>query len=153
MPSTDRARRWVAILLAVYAALVMLVAAIPRPIQTGLTPRIRGVLAWLHRHGLRDWIDYEFVEYALHVVVFVPLGILAVVAFGRRLTALAIVIGLGVCAVVEIGSANLSSDPSPSFVDLLLNTAGVLVGAVVGYLAVPTTGRRQAAVAARRSRM
>lgn len=132
MPSIDRARRWVAILLAIYAALVMLVAAIPRPIQTGLTPRIRGVLAWMHRHGLRDWIDYEFVEYALHVVLFVPLGILLAVALGRRLVWLAVLTGLGAGVLGELWTSRFA-DEAPSPVDLMLNAAGAIVGVAFGY--------------------
>lgn len=103
------------------------------------------MLAFLHRHGLRDWIDYEFVEYALHVVLFVPLGILAVVAIGRRLAWLAVILGLGACAAAEIASATFSSDTSPSSVDFMLNTAGMLVGAVIGFAASrPTTSRTRA---------
>lgn len=99
------------------------------------------MLAFLHRHGLRDWIDYEFVEYALHVVLFIPLGILAVVAIGRRLAWLAVLLGLGVCAVTEVASATFSSDTSPSLADFILNAAGMLVGAVIGFVASrPTAG-------------
>ena len=136
MTPSARAHRWAAILLAVYAALVVVVSVVPRPIDRGLTPWFRGVLATLHRYGFPGRIDYEFVELASHVALFLPIGVLAVVALGRRLAWLAVLIGLGISALVEFGQSMLMSDHPLSRLDLLLNVVGTVVGAAIGYWAL-----------------
>jgi len=145
MTPSARAHRWAAILLAVYAALVAVVSLVPRPIDRGPTPWIRGVLATLHRYGLPGWIDYAFIELASHVVLFLPIGILAVVALGRRLAWLAVLIGFGISALVESGQSMLIADHSSSWLDPFLNTAGTVVGGAIGYWAL-TPGASTAGV-------
>ena len=61
-------------------------------------------------------------------MLFVPLGILMVVALGRRLTWLAVLAGLALGALVEFGSARAAGEPL-SWLDLLLNAVGAVVGA------------------------
>ena len=134
MAPTVRARGWAALILVLYAALVVVAFVIPRPIDRGFTPWLRGVVAQLRRHVAPSWFDYEFVELASHAVLFVPIGILMVVALGRRLTWLAVLAGLGVSALVELGSSRAAGEPL-SWLDLLLNAVGAIVGVAVGYWA------------------
>ena len=110
MTAPDRARRWVALILVIYSVIAVFVGVVPRPIDRGVTPWIRGQLAYLHRHGLREWFDYDFVEYAAHVALFVPFGILAVVAVGRRLAWLAVLAGIAVSVLVEVGPSMSGPD-------------------------------------------
>lgn len=144
MTPPDRGRRWALFLLGVYATFGAIIALVPRPIDRGFTPWVRGVLSYLHRHGLAGRIDYDFVEYASHVVLFAPFGILAVVAFGRRMSWLAVLVSLGACALVEFAPSLWIDDHSPSAVDLSLNVVGALGGALVGYWAAPSRPRRRA---------
>ncbi|WP_448809198.1 VanZ family protein [Agromyces bauzanensis] len=137
MTPPDRGRPWALFVLAVYATLGAIVALVPRPIDRGFTPWVRGTLAFLREHGLAGWITYDLVEYASHVVLFVPFGILAAVAFGRRLAWLAVLLALGVSALVEFAPSLWIEDHSPSPVDLLLNIIGAVGGVVVGYWAAP----------------
>ena len=132
MAPTVRARGWAALILVLYAALVAVVFVIPRPIDRGFTPWLRGVVAQVQAHVAPSWFDYEFVELAAHAVLFVPLGILMVVALGRRLTWLAVLAGVGLGALVEFWSAREAAEPA-SWLDLLLNTDGVVVGSAIGY--------------------
>lgn len=127
-------------MLAAYALPALVVAFVPRPMDDGVTPWARGVLALLHRRGLAGWMTYEVVESALHVAAFVPIGILAVVALGRRLTWLAVVASLGLCALVESATAAAFGEP-PSAADLVLNAVGVLCGAAIGYWALAPYAR------------
>ena len=137
MTPPDRGRRWALLVLGVYATFGAIIALVPRPIDEGFTPWVRGILAHLRSHGLASWITYEVVEYASHVVLFAPLGILAVVAFGRRMSWLAIPLLLGACVLVEYAPSLWMADHSPSSLDLALNVVGALGGAVVGYWAAP----------------
>jgi hypothetical protein len=133
---TPRARRWAALAFAIYMALLVVAfAVVPRPIDEGLTPWIRGVLAEMSRR-LPGRIDYEGAELASHVALFLPLGILAVVALGRRMAWLAVLVVLGVGVLVEFGPSILGSDHSPARLDLLMNAVGGVIGAAIGYLVV-----------------
>ncbi|MCD2444229.1 hypothetical protein LQ757_18255 [Agromyces sp. SYSU K20354] len=141
MTPPDRARRWALLILAIYSALVAVVGIMPRPIDRGFTPWIRGQMAYLHGHGLRGWINYEVVEYAAHALAFVPIGILAVVVAGRRLAWLATLVVIGVGVLAEYGPSMLEFGSSPLTLDALLNAVGAAAGAAIGYWAMP--GRRE----------
>ena len=134
MAPTVRARGWAALILVLYSALVAVAFVVPRPIDRGFTPWFRGVVADLQHVGVPGWFDYEFVELASHAVLFVPIGILLVVTLGRRLTWLAVLAALGVGALVELGSSRAAGEPL-SWLDLLLNAIGAIIGIAVGYWA------------------
>ncbi|TYL52637.1 hypothetical protein [Agromyces mariniharenae] len=136
MAVSARARGWAAILLAAYAALAVFVLLVPRPIDRGFTPWIRWLIASGQQHGLPDWFDYEFVEYASHTLLFVPVGLLVVVAVGRRLAWLAVLAALVIGAAVEFGPSLLEDGHVASGLDLYLNEIGVLAGAAIGYWAL-----------------
>ena len=136
MAVSARARGWAAILLAAYGALALFALVVPRPIDRGVTPWVRSLIASGWQYGLPDWIDYDVVEYASHVLLFVPIGILAVVAVGRRLAWLAVLAALAVGAAVEYGPALLEEGHVASGLDLYLNELGVLVGSAIGYWAL-----------------
>lgn len=144
MTPPDRYRRWAVLVLALYAALGAIVVLMPRPIDQGFTPFVRGVLAHLRGAGLAGWISYDVVEYASHAVLFAPLGILTVVVFGRRWSWLSVPLLLGACALVEFTPTLLGFDHRVSAIDLALNAVGAIGGAAIGYWATPPTRRRTA---------
>jgi VanZ family protein len=131
MAPTGRARGWAAIVLVVYSAVAAVILLVPRPIDRGVTPWIRGVLDAMHRLGMPGSVDYELVELASHVVLFVPFGILTVVVLGRRLAWLAVLVGVGAGALVEVGPS-FSSEHVASTLDLVLNIAGAIAGVAIG---------------------
>ena len=131
MAPTGRARGWAAVVLVVYSAVAAVILLVPRPVDRGVTPLIRGVLDAMHRRGMPQWVDYDLVELASHVVLFVPFGILTVVVLGRRLAWLAVLVGVGAGAIVEVGPS-FSSDHVASMLDLVLNVAGAIAGVAIG---------------------
>jgi VanZ like protein len=136
MAVSARARGWAAILLAAYGLLATAVLLAPRPYDRGLTPWIRWLVAAVQREGrLPSWFDYEFVEYASHTLLFIPIGILAVVAVGRRLAWVAVLAALVFGAAIEYAPLLVQRDHVTSGLDLALNELGVLVGAAIGYWA------------------
>ncbi len=119
MAPTGRARGWAAIVLVIYVAIAAVLLLVPRPIDEGFTPWIRGVIASMQRVGLPSVIDYDFVEYVVHFAVFVPFGILLAVALGRRLVWLALLLGIfGRRDCAELGTSGLAEEP-PSQLDLV----------------------------------
>lgn len=141
MPPHDRAPRSAALVLAVYTVLIVVVGLVPRPPDTGLTPWVRGTLAQMHHGGLPGFIDYDVVELAAHVALFIPLGILAVVSAGRRRAWLAVAALLSVCVLVEFEPSLLAVDHAPSMLDLALNGIGAAAGSAIGYCALAPYAR------------
>ena len=131
MAPTGRARGWAAIVLVVYSAVAAVILLVPRPIDRGVTPWIRGVLDAAQRRGMPQWVDYDLVELASHVVLFVPFGILLVVVLGRRLIWLSVLVAVGAAGLVEFGPS-FSSDHVASTLDLLLNVVGAVAGVAIG---------------------
>jgi len=145
MAVSARARGWAAILLAAYGAVAAFVLLVPRPIDRGVTPRLRWVVATLANAGrLPEWFDYEFVEAASHVVIFVPIGVLAVVAAGRRLAWLALLAVIGLGALIELGPTYVEHGHVASALDLGLNALGALLGAAVGFWALGPSSAAEA---------
>ena len=64
-------------------------------------------------------------------MLFVPFGILTVVVLGRRLVWLAVLVGVGAGALVEVGPS-FSSDHVASTLDLVLNVVGAIAGVAIG---------------------
>lgn len=137
---TDRGRRAAALVLGVYATIVAVPALVPRPLEAGLTPWIRGMLGQMHRAGLPGLFSYDVVEYASHFTLFLPLGILLAVTLGRTLTWLTVLAGLGFGALVELCQTMFALNHSVSWIDLLLNVLGVIVGVAVGWWATAPRG-------------
>lgn len=137
MTPSDRSRRWAAVLLALYATLMATLVLAPRPIEEGPVPVLRGVLARWQRSGLPGWIGYDVVELASHVALFVPLGILTLVALGRTSAWLGVVAALGAAGLVEFAQSLLVADHPPSVLDVLTNSIGAVIGAAIGYRISP----------------
>ena len=142
MAPTVRARGWAALILVIYGVLLAVALIIPRPIDHGFTPWVRSVLAFARGRGLPGFFTYDFVEYASHAVMFVPLGILAVVAFGRLWSWLAVLLVVGIGVLVEYGPSYLMHKTTPaSRLDLLLNVVGAVLGLAIGFAVL--TGLRR----------
>ena len=126
-------RRPAAVALAVYGALVALVGFFPTPVDRGATPLLRSALAALHRRGVPDWFDYHFVEFTANIALFVPFGMLALFATGRRRAWLAVLAGVGASATIELGQWLLLPERFPSGLDVVANSIGTAIGVAIGY--------------------
>ena len=126
-------RRPAGVELAIYGTLIAAIGFYPTPVDREATPLIRRVLAALHRHGVPDWFNYHFVEFTANIALFVPFGVLAVFATGRRRVWLAVLAGAGASVVIEVVQWLLLPERFPSGLDVLANTIGTVVGVAIGY--------------------
>jgi glycopeptide antibiotics resistance protein len=97
------------------------------PVQGELS----AALEFLHIQGIPSWFNYSFVEAAANVVLFVPVGTAATLAFpGKRWWQNA---GLGfmVSGCMELGQQLFLSSRVASPLDLVTNTAGCVIGIVL----------------------
>lgn len=131
MNDTTRMRRLAAVLLVVYAVAVIVVVAWPAPVDAGGQGWIARVLHGLHSRHLLMFLSYALIEFTANVVLFVPLGLLVGVLFGRRHWAWAIALGCGVSATIELLQFLLLPGRFGTIDDVIANTLGALIGALM----------------------
>jgi len=129
-----------------YGAFVALVAFTSRPVDSGVTPLLIRVLDRLHTIGFPAWLSYSAVEFTANIVFFVPVGLIVVLLVGLRRWWCGAVAGSVISGSVELGQLLFLPDRFASLDDLLANSTGALLGALVGVVCMsqrmPRTGAR-----------
>jgi VanZ family protein len=118
-----------AVLLAVYSVAVLVIVAWPTPVDRGASRAIVRVLEALHDRNVLMFLGYRQVEFLANVGMFVPLGLLIGVVLGRRLWGLAILMGFGLSAGIEVFQLVFLPDRFATVDDVIANTLGALFGA------------------------
>ncbi len=123
----------------------------PSPVDRPIDGALMQLIQWLHGHGLPEWfIGYRKVEFAANILLFIPLGIILVLRLPRKLWWLAIVIAAVFSGAVELAQAIFLPARVPAWSDIVANTAGAFIGAIL-VLMVWSWSRRRARHAARRA--
>jgi glycopeptide antibiotics resistance protein len=97
---------------------------VDKPVQSELS----AVLEFLHERGIPAWFNYAFVEAVANVVLFVPVGIVATLAFPDQRWWRNAALGLVVSGCMELGQLLFLSGRVASSLDLVTNTAGGVLG-------------------------
>ncbi|KQX06608.1 MULTISPECIES: VanZ family protein [unclassified Leifsonia] len=122
------------ILTVAYLAFVGWVTLTPQPYDGRTASVLERFLDFFARHDATDWITFDRVEAAANVVMFVPVGLFFVLLFGRRLWFVAIIAG----ALFSVGIEYFQLEFLPSRVadvrDVLTNTAGTILGVLLGLV-------------------
>lgn len=126
--------RFVSGLTVLYVGFVLLVTLWPTTVDRGLDPYLEKLLQRLHQHGVPAFVDYGFVEFTSNIAFFVPVGFLGGLALTRRLWWLSAVLGLLLSALVETAQAVFLPGRVASPKDVLANTTGAVIGAVIAGL-------------------
>ena len=129
--SDPRPWRWVLVAMLVPLAFV---AFWPSPIDQPVQGDLAQVLRFLHAHGVPRWFNYKFVEAAANVALFVPLGIVASQAFPDRSWWRVGAFGLLVSGCMELGQLLFLDDRFATPQDLVTNTSGAVIGAIVARI-------------------
>lgn len=107
------------------------VAFWPSPIDQPVQGDLARLLRFLHARGIPRWFDYKFVEAAANVLLFVPVGFVAILAFTRKSWWQVGAFGLTVSGCMEVGQLLFLDHRFASPVDLVTNTGGAVIGALV----------------------
>lgn len=133
--------------LAVVAVLVLagvlVVGLLPDRVDGGVEHQVRAFVDDLRAAGL-TWATYDLVDFVANILFFVPIGLVAALLLPRRIWWLAIPIGAVLSAALELGQAAFLPQRYASATDVLANTAGGVLGALIG-LALRQIIARQAA--------
>lgn len=126
-----RAARWLA---AAYLLTLTLIAFWPTPVDRGASRSIARLLARLHEHGVPGWVNYALVEFTANIALFLPVGLLGVVLLGSARWWLAILAGFTASGLIELGQLVFLPARFATPLDVLANTAGAALGAVLALL-------------------
>ncbi|MGC0268581.1 VanZ family protein [Glutamicibacter soli] len=143
----NRSARWALVAAVAYAIALVLVAFWPTPVDTEAGPWLFAFIEQLHRIGVPQWFGYGEIEFGANILYFMPLGLLA--SWWLRWPWLAVLCGLGVSVMIETGQLLLLPDRVPSARDLVANTLGTGLGALVFLLCRGWLRRRARQGAAR----
>ncbi|SBN62278.1 VanZ like family protein [Curtobacterium sp. 9128] len=143
-PATPRSRRVAGWVIVVYGVGVLIVGFAGSPVDAGAHPLIIRALDAAHRVGVPDWFGYGALEFTANVLFFVPLGLLVVLLVGARRWWVGAAAGLVVSACIETGQAVFLPARFASLDDVLSNTSGAVIGALVGVVVLGWGARRRA---------
>ncbi|MDQ0663216.1 glycopeptide antibiotics resistance protein [Arthrobacter ulcerisalmonis] len=128
------------VLLAMFIPLA-LIAFWPSPVDQPLSRQLAAVLQFLHRNGVPGWFNYKFVEAIANVLLFVPVGFVGALAFPTKLWWQIGAFGLLISGCIELGQLLFLHDRFASPSDIVTNTSGAVIGALLAALAVQTQKR------------
>ena len=128
-------RPWQWVLVAMMVPLAF-VAFWPSPIDYHVQADLAKILKFLHSHGIPTWFNYKFVEAAANVVLFVPLGAVARLAFPSKRWWQVGAFGLIVSGCMELGQLLFLDNRYASPLDLVTNTGGAVIGAIAATLVI-----------------
>lgn len=121
----------------------------PTPVDQPASKQLASVLISLHHHGIPRWFNYNFVEASANVALFIPVGFVAALAFPNKRWWQIGAFGMLVSGCIELGQFLFLHSRFASPSDVMTNTSGAVIGALVAVLA--TQRRRPAAFRQRAS--
>lgn len=130
-------------LLGAMLLILAFIAYWPTPVDQPVSGLLADILNLLHRHGVPSWINYKFVEASANVALFIPLGFVTALAFPRKRWWQVGAFGLLISGCMELGQLLFLHNRFASPLDLMTNTSGAVIGALLAYIAVKQSKARR----------
>ena len=111
---------------------VLLIGYLPSRVDGGVEPAVRRVLAWLQGLGAPEWVNYDFADFVANIGFFVPIGLVAALLLPWRAWWAAIPLGAALSGLLELGQLLFLPERFASWTDVAANSAGAVIGALVG---------------------
>lgn len=129
-------RRFWRVTLGVMLIPLAFIAYWPTPIDQPVSGQLDDILNLLHRHGIPPLVNYKFVEASANIALFIPLGFVSALAFPRKRWWQVGAFGLLVSGCMELGQLLFLHNRFASPLDLVTNTSGAVIGAVLATVMV-----------------
>lgn len=113
-----------------------LVAFWPTPVDQPFGEQFAKILNFLHHHGIPQWLNYNFVEKSANVALFLPVGFVAALAFRNKQWWQIGAFGMLVSGCIELGQFLFLHSRFASPSDVMTNTSGAVIGALLAVLAM-----------------
>lgn len=134
-PPRSYARLWVStLLLAIYAAFVLLVTMWPNPGQLEFDSIASRVLTVLHSFGVPEWFGYDKLEFTANIAMFIPLGFLLGLALARKAWWLAIFLLPAFSGGIEFMQGIALDERVSTIYDVAANTIGGYIGLLLAMI-------------------
>ncbi|MDV8146997.1 VanZ family protein [Arthrobacter sp. B10-11] len=121
-----------------------LVAFWPSPVDKPVQGELAGFLLVIRHLGVPGWVNYYLIEATANVILFIPLGTVASLAFPAKQLWHVGTGGLLVSCCMELGQQLFLYERFASPLDLVTNTVGCVIGAIGARAGVRELKRRQA---------
>jgi glycopeptide antibiotics resistance protein len=134
VPRPSLLRRWALRLTVVYLVALALIAFWPTPVDRDAHDSLLAVLDWLQEHGAPGWLGYSLVEFTANILLFVPVGLLAVILAGPRRWYLGVLAGFVASCTIELGQLLFLPDRFATLADVVANTGGATIGTALALM-------------------
>lgn len=135
MTRLQNAYLWRWLLAAMFIPLA-LIAFWPSPVDQPIQIQLSRALNFLHAHGIPPWFNYKFVEAAANVLLFVPVGVVTSLAFMEKRWWQIGVFGFLVSSFIELAQLLFLHNRFASLLDIVTNTGGAAIGALLAAAAL-----------------
>lgn len=150
-PPKSRVRQQLGLTLVMaYGLIVVLATMWPTPLDQGFETSIIKMLDVLHRNGVPTWFGYNKLEFTANVGMFIPLGFLVSMLLPVRTWWLALFICPGLSVAIELTQGFALSARFATVSDVISNSIGALIGALVAVALRAAIYQRDEKVLARR---
>ncbi|UTT68804.1 VanZ family protein [Arthrobacter sp. DNA4] len=112
----------------------------PTPVDQPVSGQVSQLLNFLRDHGIPRWVDYDFLEALANVALFLPIGFTAALAFPEKRWWQSGALGLAISGCIELGQLLFLRDRFASPSDVVTNTSGAIIGALLSALALKKRG-------------
>lgn len=119
-----------------YLVVLALIAFWPTPVDRDAQDLLLRAVGWLHAHGAPVWVRYSTIEFGANIVLFVPVGLFVVILAGPRRWWLGVFVGFATSCVIELGQLVFLPARFASAYDLIANTTGSFIGAIIAVIAL-----------------
>ncbi|MFC4224931.1 VanZ family protein [Lysinibacter cavernae] len=135
-----------------YLAVVGWITLGPQPLDDNSVGFVWQAIAFFDRYEATAWIGYNEAEFMANIAMFVPIGLFFLLLFGRRFWWLSIILSCLLTVGIETAQLVIPgrvSDPR----DLVANSAGAVLGVVLGLVLTIGERRKIAARSTQRARL
>jgi glycopeptide antibiotics resistance protein len=135
--------------LVLYGLVVVAVTLTPTTLDHGYESSISKILGVFHRHGLPRWFGYDTLEFCANMAMFVPLGFLVSLLLPSRTWWIALIACPAISTGIELAQHLYLSGRFATVSDILANSMGGAIGAVLAVILRNVVHRRDEKVVAR----
>ncbi|HEV7949290.1 MAG TPA: VanZ family protein [Glaciihabitans sp.] len=121
----------------------------PTPLDRGYSESINRVLEVLHRNGVPEWFGYDKLEFSANIVMFLPIGFLVALLLPSQVWWLALLICPILSGGIELIQANFLSARFATITDVIANSIGATIGALLAGTLLAIVHSRDEKVLAR----
>lgn len=103
----------------------------PTPVDRPVQGQLADMLHFLHGLGIPSWVNYKFIEASANVLLFLPFGSVSKLSFPEKQWWRIGAIGLLTSGSMELGQLLFLHNRFASPLDLVTNTSGAMLGALL----------------------